>query len=138
MSDVSTTEIDTATADQAEAAAPLQPHPRPIRAKTAPALLRLNELSPLADDQFAPHGPVGAACAVIAGSWFLTREVELSTARAALIEFGTDGFGNQVVRWRRPASKNDQEAQMVWPGHMAAAAVRAISLHALFMRWSFS
>ena len=43
MSDVSMTGIDTATADQAEAAAPLQPHPRPIRAKTAPALLRLNE-----------------------------------------------------------------------------------------------
>ena len=84
---------------------------------TALPLLRLNELGPLSDEQFSPRGPVGAACAVISGSWFLTREVELSTARAALIEFGTDGFGNQVVRWRLPASKNDQEAHGVARAH---------------------
>ena len=84
---------------------------------TALPLLRLNELDPSSDDHFVPHGPVGAACAMIAGAWFLAREVELSTARAALIEFSTDGFGKPIVRWRLPASKNDQEAHGVARAH---------------------
>ena len=54
------------------------------------------------------------------GAWFLAREVELSTARAALIELDVDAKGLPLVRWRLPASKNDQEAVGVARAHGCA------------------
>ena len=88
---------------------PLKPLPLP--------LLRLHELGIEDDGPWNPGGPVGPACAIIAGAWFLTREVELSCTRAALIEFDVDADNLPLVRWRLPASKNDQEALGVARAH---------------------
>ena len=47
--------------------------------------------------------------AIIVGSWWLTREVELSTARACLIQFEGEGR-SLTATWLLPASKNDPAA----------------------------
>ena len=83
-------------------------------------LLRLHELDLMEDEPWCPDGPLGPGCAVTLGSWFLAREVELSTARAALVELDVDANGASVVRWRLPASKNDQEATGVARAHGCA------------------
>ena len=62
------------------------------------------------DGPWSVGGPVGPACAVVIGAWFLTREIELSTTRAAHLTLGTDELGDPVVRWQLPASKTDQQA----------------------------
>ena len=52
---------------------------------------------------------MGSAAAVVLGSWFMMREVELATTRARLVK--VDGVGAQMfVEWSLPASKNDSEA----------------------------
>ena len=71
---------------------------------------RLNELNLDEDGPWTAGGPVGPCCAVVAGSWFLMREVELSTSRASLVRFADVGTENQTVTWSLPASKSDQQA----------------------------
>ena len=71
---------------------------------------RLGELDLADDGPWHQNGPVGPGCAIIVGSWFLTREIELSTSRACHITFGTDEVGDPTVRWQLPASKTDQQA----------------------------
>ena len=83
-------------------------------------LLRLHELDLQNDEPWCPDGPVGPGCAVTLGAWFLAREIELSTARAALVEMDVDARGAPIVRWRLPASKNDQEAIGVARAHGCA------------------
>ena len=88
----------------------------PVKPLALP-LLRLHELGLDEDGPWNTGGPVGPTCALVAGAWFLTREVELSCARAALIEFDVDADNLPLVRWRLPASKNDQEALGVARAH---------------------
>ena len=83
-------------------------------------LLRLHELDLHRDDPWTAEGPLGPGCAITLGAWFLAREVELSTARAALVELDVDTKGHPLVRWRLPASKNDQEAVGVARAHGCA------------------
>ena len=80
-------------------------------------LLRLAELDVLDDGPWTPGGPVGPACAVIADSWFLAREVELATTRAKLVALEVNSEGDQVVKWYLPASKTDAEARGVARAH---------------------
>ena len=80
-------------------------------------LLRLAELDVLDDGPWTPGGPVGPACAVIAGSWFLAREVELATTRAKLVSLEVNSEGEPVVKWFLPASKTDAEARGVARAH---------------------
>jgi len=80
-------------------------------------LLRLAELDVLDDGPWTPGGPVGPACAVIAGSWFLAREVELATTRARLVSLEENSEGEPVVKWFLPASKTDAEARGVARAH---------------------
>ena len=82
----------------------------PVEALPLP-LLRLHELDLRADAPWVRGGPVGPACALVAGAWFLTREVELSTSRASLVSLERDSEGLEVVRWFLPASKTDQETR---------------------------
>ena len=53
-------------------------------------------------------GPVSPRCAMVVGSWFLTREVELATSRACLVSV-TEGECPSVS-WCLPASKADTRA----------------------------
>ena len=55
-------------------------------------------------------GPVNPRAAIIAGTWFLCREIELSTSRARLLELRVPRLGRPSVVWHLPASKNDQAA----------------------------
>ena len=91
----------------------------PVKASALP-LLRLHELDLTADAPWAPGGPVGPACAMVAGAWFLTREIELSTSRAALVSLEKDSEGHPVVKWFLPASKTDQEARGTSRAHGCA------------------
>ena len=50
---------------------------------------------------------------MVAGAWFLCREVELSTTRARLVTPEKGPSGEASVRWCLPASKNDVEAMGV-------------------------
>ena len=56
---------------------------------------------------------MGPACAMVAGAWFLMREVELATTRAHLVSLEKGPDGEDVVRWHLPASKTDVEARGV-------------------------
>ena len=55
-------------------------------------------------------GPVNPRAAIIAGTWSLCREVELSTSRTRLLELRLPRAGRPSVVWHLPASKNDQAA----------------------------
>ena len=88
----------------------------PIKALGLP-LLRLGDLRLDDDGPWLEGGPIGPGCAMVAGAWFLTREVELSTTRAALVTLEEDYKGSKIVRWSLPASKTDQEARGVARTH---------------------
>merc|ERR1712194_883052 len=80
-------------------------------------LMRLGDLDVRTDTPWVAGGPVGPACAMIAGAWFLAREVELSTTRAKLVSLEVNSEGDPVVRWYLPASKTDTEARGVARAH---------------------
>ena len=82
----------------------------PVKALALP-LLRLGELDLDRDDPWCPGGPVGPACAMIAGAWLLTREVELVTSRTRSVTLDRGPRGEDLVRWFLPASKTDVEAR---------------------------
>ena len=58
----------------------------------------------LDDDPISPGGPVGPADFVIAGAFFLTREIEIAAADMGNIRFDTNRL---MVTWRLPMSKVD-------------------------------
>ena len=58
---------------------------------------------------FAPGGPVSSRNALVAGSWFLMREVELSLASASSVTLSWTG-STPSVSWRLPVSKTDPKA----------------------------
>ena len=79
----------------------------PVRAMALP-FSRLAEL-PGGFVPWIAGGPLGPRNAVVAGSWFLTREVELSAAPAATVEVH---LGPPLsVTWALPASKTDVVAR---------------------------
>ena len=88
----------------------------PTKALALP-LLRLAELGLDIDTPWVTGGPVGPTCAMVAGAWFLTREIELSTSRACLVTLETNNAGEDIVRWSLPASKTDTEARGVARAH---------------------
>ena len=88
----------------------------PVKALALP-LLRLGELDVGGDDPWCRGGPVGSACAMVAGAWFLAREVELATTRARLVTLDRGPHGEDIVRWFLPASKTDMEARGVARAH---------------------
>ena len=68
------------------------------------AVLRLNE-QPLVEQ-------VNPRALAVLGSWFLTREIELSLALCKNVTVVTNG-GVLAVKWRLPASKTDPMAVAV-------------------------
>ena len=80
----------------------------PIRARPLP-LDRLH-LLPFGADPVVGGGLVNPRAAMQIGAWWLTREVELSTTRASLVELSVNSTGQLAARWFLPASKTDIEA----------------------------
>ena len=80
----------------------------PVRARALP-LDRLSSL-PGGPQPWCEGGPIHPRNAIVAGAWFLTREVELSTARAAMVEIVALPNSTPKVTWHLPASKADPEA----------------------------
>ena len=79
----------------------------PMKAQALP-FERLHQL-PASRQAWAPHGPMSPRNAVVAGSWFLMREAELSMALASSITLSRAG-GSLKVTWHLPASKTDPQA----------------------------
>ena len=105
----------------------------PIKALGLP-LLRLFELDASGDAPWVAGGPVGPACAIIAGAWFMAREVELATTRASLVSLELNSEGEAVVKWHLPASKTDAEARGVARAHgccCSAASPASCPFHAV-------
>ena len=92
----------------------------PVRARPLPldALHRF----PFGEDPVSPHGPLNPRVAVSVGAWWLCREIELSTARARMIELARDASGCLVAKLHLPASKNDIEALGVGRSHACCCA----------------
>jgi len=80
----------------------------PVKARALP-FSRLREL-PGGTEPWVPGGPLRSRNAIIIGAWFLTREVELSTALAASAELTFPERGVPLIRWHLPASKTDVRA----------------------------
>ena len=87
----------------------------PVRATPLP-LLQLHRLSS-SRSPWAPGGPCSPRNAVVAGSWWMLREVELATVRARLVTIGRTVTGERQVFLTLPASKTDQAAHGVARGH---------------------
>ena len=80
---------------------PVQASPLPLRS--------LHRLSG-ARDSWVRGGPCSPRNAIVAGTWWLLREIELSTVRARLVEASRTSEGTQLVYITLPASKSDQGA----------------------------
>ena len=78
-------------------------------------LHQLGEL-PGSRSPWTPSGPLSPRNAMVAGAWFMTRELELSCARAAMVTVDKSS-GSPVVRWHLPASKTDARAEGVARSH---------------------
>ena len=87
----------------------------PIKA-TAMPLSRLHEL-PGGRAPWTPNGPLSPRNAIVVGSWWLLREVELATARACLVRRSRGDDGVQQLFLTLPASKADQQARGAERGH---------------------
>ena len=70
---------------------------------------RLGELDLDDDGPWLPGGPVGPGCAIVAGAWFLMREVELSMSRASLVDFTEMDENGKWYLWE------------LWNGHLLEA-----------------
>jgi hypothetical protein len=63
-------------------------------------------------------GPACPRNTLVAGSWWLTREAELASARAKLVEIiAAKGSTPLRARWHLPTSKTDQRAEGVARAH---------------------
>ena len=110
---------------------------QPMRAMALP-FARLGEL-PGGREPWVVGGPLCPRNAIVAGSWFLTREVELSTARARLVEIQLSPSPH--VTWCLPVSKTDQQALGVHRTHCChcefGGAPRACAVHVLWDQLSY-
>ena len=96
---------------------------RGIGAPTKAAAIPFERLSQLPAGRHAwvPGGPLSPRNALTAGSWWLLREIEVSTVRARLAEVSWSG-DLLVVHITLPASKTDQRASGVSRGHRCRCA----------------
>ena len=76
----------------------------PAKVCHALPLERLAE-TPGAPEPWTPGGPLSPRSFLVLGSWFLTRELELSSARAVHVKCSAS-----AVTWLLPADKTDSEA----------------------------
>ena len=85
---------------------------RGLGGPTRPRPLPLESLGslPCSRSPWCADGPLNPRAAIIAGSWWLCREIELSTSRARLLEILVPPDGVPSARWHLPASKSDTEA----------------------------
>ena len=85
---------------------------RGLGAAARPRALPLEHLGKLPSDRqpWCIDGPVNPRAAIIMGSWWLCREIELSSSRVRLVELMVSDAGVPSVRWHLPASKNDTMA----------------------------
>ena len=79
----------------------------PVRPRPLP-LLNLGRL-PAGREAWYDDGPINPRAAVLCGAWWLCREMELSTARARMVEI-RPGDGLPSATWHLPVSKNDPQA----------------------------
>ena len=70
-------------------------------------------LLPRQVELFAPGGPINSRAAIMVGSWWMCRELELATARAKLVEFERVGRGVLKATLHLPSSKTDLRAEGV-------------------------
>ena len=98
----------------------------PIRASPLP-LDRLHLLSG-SRAPWVAGGPCSPRNAIVVGSWWLLREVELATMRASLVDTSVSAEGLPVIALTLPASKTDQLARGVARGHRC----RCVDLAAAF------
>lgn len=104
---------------------------------------RLAEL-PMSRKAWVVGGPLCPRNAIVAGSWFLMRELELSTARANAITLDTSA-ARPTVRWALPVSKADPRALGIarvhgcscGPSPGGACPAHALWDQILFLRRSF-
>ena len=80
----------------------------PVRPR--PLLLESLGSLPAQRGAWVEGGPINPRAAVLAGSWWLCREVELASTRARLLELLVPPGGKPSARWHLPASKSDTEA----------------------------
>eukprot|EP00972_Heterocapsa_arctica_P079592 11729457-Heterocapsa_arctica.AAC.1 len=99
---------------------------------------RLPEL-PSSPTPWVQGGPIGPAQLVLAGSWWLTREIELSNTRACHVTFsGSPSVPGQLIAtWCLPASKADPQAVGVERVHGCTCehkSLQSCPAHALFIQ----
>ena len=87
----------------------------PVRATPMP-LDRLHQLGG-GRPAWVAGGPCSPRNALVTGTWWLLREVELSTVRASLVDTSVTPSGLPVVALTLPASKSDQMARGVARSH---------------------
>ena len=109
----------------------------PVRAMALP-FVRLHEL-PADRDPWCPGGPLCPRNVIVGGAWFMTREIELSTARASLVRIRTQP--ELVVEWHLPASKTDPMAFGMSRSHGCACGAgpprASCPVHALWDQLTF-
>ena len=81
----------------------------PSRKVAGLPLTRLGLLPPQ-NTPWNAGGPASPQRALVAGTWWLTREVELSTARAKHVLFSRSEDGKLAATWHLPVSKADPGA----------------------------
>ena len=87
----------------------------PVRALALP-LHRFGGL-PGSAEPWSVGGPLGPRNAFVVGSWWLLREIEVSTARACLVQLSVSASGLPRASLQLPASKSDQAALGVTRSH---------------------
>ena len=80
---------------------PVRPRPLPLESLGA---------LPAAREPWSVEGPVNPRASIIMGSWWMCRELELSSSRARLVELTGLDSTQPSARWHLPASKSDTEA----------------------------
>ena len=76
----------------------------PVRPRALP-LDALHHL-PALRDPWSPDGPLNPRAAMLCGAWWLCREIELSTARARMVELQW-ASSPPAATWHLPTSKSD-------------------------------
>ena len=79
----------------------------PVRPRALP-LERMGSLDP-SRSSWVKDGPLNPRAAILCGSWWMCREIELASSRARLVELQVSTSPPSAV-WHLPTSKTDPEA----------------------------